>query len=73
MAVLLLSPILRKLHLSEGDAVDISVKGNSIIISPETKPKYKLNDLLKQCDLKAPMPPALSEWDAIQSVGNELW
>lgn len=72
--VILPSPLLRKLHLSEGDAVEISVKGNAIVISPCTsKPKYKLDDLLKQCDLKAPMPTDLSDWDAAPAIGNEPW
>jgi len=67
------SPVLKKLHLSEGDAIEISVKGNSIVIAPSTsKPKYALKDLLKQCDSKAPKPKELKEWDEAEPVGQEL-
>ncbi len=64
--------ILKKLDLSEGDEIEISENGNQIVITPRrNKPKYKLQELLAQCDLKAPMPEVLTEWDNIQPVGRE--
>ncbi|EGR0997149.1 hypothetical protein EHJ37_19690 [Vibrio parahaemolyticus] len=34
--------------------------------------KYKLADLLAQCEENAPMPEAITEWDESQQVGEEL-
>lgn len=64
--------ILKKLHLSEGDEIEISENGSQIVITPnQDKPKYSLKELLAQCDLKAPMPDVVKEWDAVQPVGRE--
>lgn len=64
--------ILKKLHLSEGDEIEISDNGSQILITPkQDKPKYTLKELLAQCDLKAPMPEAVKEWDEVQAVGRE--
>lgn len=35
--------------------------------------KYKLADLLAQCEENAPMPKALTEWNNAQPVGEELF
>ena len=64
--------MLNKLHLSEGDEIEISENGNQIIITPKkNKPKYTLKELLAQCDLKAPMPEAVKEWEEVQPAGRE--
>jgi antitoxin ChpS len=64
--------ILKKLHLSEGDEIEISENGNQILLTPkQNKPKYTLKELLAQCDLKAPMPEAVKEWDEVQPAGRE--
>ena len=66
--------ILKKLHLSEGDAIEITENGSQILITPkQDKPKYTLDELLAKCDLKAPMPKAVKEWDEIEAVGREQW
>lgn len=65
--------ILKKLNLSKGDAIEVTEDGNRIILTPAlTKPRYKLADLLKQCDENAPMSNSLKEWDEAQPVGREL-
>ncbi len=64
--------ILKKLHLSDGDEIEISENGNQIMITPKkNRPEYTLKELLAQCDLKAPMPEAVKEWDKVQPVGRE--
>ena len=66
------SVILKKLHLSEGDAIEISENGNQILITPkQDKPKYTLKELLAQCNLKAPIPEVVKEWDEMSSTGLE--
>lgn len=70
--MILPSAILKKLNLSDGDEVDVSESGNKIMITPKKiKPKYTLKELLAQCDLNAPMPNTVKEWDDIQPVGRE--
>lgn len=66
--------ILKKLQLSEGDAVSISEDGHRIVIEPTRKlPKYTLSELLAQCDEKALLPKDVMDWDAAKPVGNEVW
>jgi len=70
--IILPSVMLKKLHLSEGDAIEISENRNQITITPkQDKPKYMLKELLAQCDLKAPMPEVVKEWDEMSPVGLE--
>ncbi len=65
--------ILKKLHLSEGDEVEISENGRQIMITPKkNKPKFTLKELLAQCDLNAPMPEAVKEWDEVSIAGREF-
>ena len=71
--IILPSVILKKLHLSEGDAIEISENRNQIMITPkQDKPKYTLKELLAQCNLKAPMPEVVKEWDEVSPIGLEL-
>tara|TARA_R110001606_G_scaffold399101_1_gene580731 strand:- start:19032 stop:19283 length:252 start_codon:yes stop_codon:yes gene_type:complete len=64
--------LLKKLNLSQGDTITIEENGGKIVIS-NAKPVYQLKDLIAKCDLSAPMPTALQEWDAVEAVGNEKW
>ncbi|WP_163836993.1 AbrB/MazE/SpoVT family DNA-binding domain-containing protein [Spartinivicinus ruber] len=66
--------LLKKYNLTEGDAINIEENGSNIVISPVTKrPKYKLDELLAQCDSNAPVSEELSDWDNSPAVGNEIW
>ncbi len=38
-----------------------------------SRKKYKLADLLAECDPNAPMPEDLVEWDRMIPVGKEIW
>ena len=65
--------IREKLHLDEGDSVDIDVQGGKIIISPcQVKPTYTLSELVAQCDESAPYPDELKDWDEDPAVGQEV-
>ena len=52
----------------EGDIIN----GKLVLEPVQKKKRYSLNSLLKKCDVNAPMPKELTEWDNIQPVGNEL-
>ena len=64
--------IREKLPLNEGDSVEIDVQGGQIIIKPcKVRPKYKLSELVAQCDENAPYPGELGDWDEAPAVGQE--
>ncbi len=67
------SPIRRSMKLEAGQTVTIEENGSALLIRPSVRPTYRLDDLLAQCDAKAPMPAALKEWDDAAAVGNEVW
>jgi antitoxin ChpS len=54
-----------------GDVFGVDVKVDAIVLHA-AKPRYKLADLLAQCDPNAPMP-RIEEWDDMRPVGNEVW
>lgn len=59
------------LHIGENVSLELN-SNNAIVIKPLQRKKPTLNDLLAQCDTKAPMPAPDAEWDALRPVGNEL-
>lgn len=72
VGVVLPAAIREKLHLSAGDSVEIDVQGGQIVIKPcKVKPKYKLSELVAQCDENAPYPDKLREWDEAPAVSQE--
>ncbi|MBD2195068.1 MULTISPECIES: AbrB/MazE/SpoVT family DNA-binding domain-containing protein [Calothrix] len=60
--------IIQQMGLKQGDLVAISTEGNKIILSP-TKPKYTLNELLKD----ATPDKQHNEVDWGEPVGEEAW
>lgn len=36
------------------------------------RPKYKLSELVAECDLNAPVPDELRHWEAMEPVGREV-
>lgn len=65
--------ILRSLNLKDGDDVIVRCSDNQITIEPaRQRPKYKLADLLAQCDPSAPMPQEIKDWDEAPAVGKEV-
>lgn len=37
------------------------------------KPKYTAAELMAECNLQAPMPHDMEEWDRMPDVGREVW
>lgn len=71
-AVRLPVALLKKHNLACGDLLAVSDSGKEITLRPvKTKPRYRLADLMAQCDLTAPEPTELSAWNTMQSVGRE--
>lgn len=67
--------VLKALKLSAGQAMTLDTTDDGkIVLSKVSQPtKYTLEELLAQCDLSAPQPEELREWDNIRPVGNEIW
>ena len=65
-------PVRESLHLSAGQSVILEQTAEGLLVRPRTK-KYSLDELLAQCDAKAPLPKEASEWLDAPAVGNEIW
>jgi len=61
------------LGLNIGEKVGLTLKDGQLIIKPKkTKPKYKLDDLLAQCDHNAEFSEKEKQWLNANPVGREL-
>jgi len=71
--VLVLPPaVLRDLGLSAGQSMTLEkTEHDALVLS--RKPKFKLADMIAQCDPKAPTPSDLMLWDSAKPVGQEVW
>lgn len=65
--------MLAELGLSAGSVVELHVSRGTLIVepSPRKRPRYKLEDLMAQCDLSRPMSDEEREWLDAPDVGNE--
>ena len=64
--------ILDLLHLQAGATVDLDVEEGRLIVRPQTKTRYTLDELLAQCDSAAPVTVEDREWMDTPPVGREL-
>lgn len=64
----------RTLGLSEGERMDVTIADGKLIATPHVvaRPRYKLEDLLAQCDVSAPVSFEDADWLAAKPVGNEF-
>ena len=65
-------PVLKDLGLAAGQAMTLETTGDGRIVLAR-KRKYRLADLVAQCDLKAPPPADLAQWESTKPVGREVW
>ena len=63
--------LLDVLKLTAGSTVGISVDEGRLVIEPQKKPKYSLDELLAQCDPNAPINETAQEWLDAPRVGRE--
>ena len=64
--------ILDLLHLEVGDAVGLAVDGARLVVDPEVKPRYTLDELLAASDYSQPQPTEEREWIDAPAIGREL-
>ena len=57
-------------HLQDGSQVVLSLEGNKMTISSQTKRRYKLEDL--SAEMPAGKLPMVKGWDDMPPVGQEV-
>lgn len=64
--------VLRDLGLAVGHALTLETTADRrIVLTP--KRKYTLAELIAQCDLSAPPPADMADWDRMTPQGGEAW
>ena len=64
--------ILKMLQMELGSTVSMAVESGRLIIEPNARKKYSLQELLAQCDTSAPISGEDSAWTASKAAGKEL-
>ena len=64
--------VLDVLHLRPGTKVGITVERGRLVVGPHPRPRYTLDELLAQCDPKAPRRKEDREWVSGKPAGGEL-
>jgi antitoxin ChpS len=64
--------LLDALKLRAGAKVGLTVEDGRLIIEPQPRPSYTLDDLLAQCDAAAEITDDDREWLDAPPVGREL-
>jgi antitoxin ChpS len=64
--------ILELLHLQPGSTVGVEVEGGRLVVEPQARPRYSLDELLAQCDAAAEVSAEDREWLDAKPVGSEL-
>ena len=63
--------LLELVHLEAGSRVDIDVQQGRLIVVPQKKKRYKLADLLAQCNPALPITSEEKEWLDAPAFGLE--
>ncbi|WP_024656331.1 AbrB/MazE/SpoVT family DNA-binding domain-containing protein [Pseudomonas syringae USA007] len=72
-AIRLPANVLKQMSLSSGDVLTLDASAEVITLKPaKSKLHYRLADLMAKCDLSAPEPTELVEWNTMQPIGREV-
>lgn len=64
--------MLDALDLSADAPVDLSVRGGRIVVTPRARRRYALDELLAECDPRAPLTEEDRLWTSGKRAGGEL-
>jgi antitoxin ChpS len=64
--------VLDMLHLQAGATIGLVVDGGRLIVEPQPRRRYTLDELLAQCDPAAEPTPEDREWLDARPAGKEL-
>ena len=62
--------LLDLLRLHSGAKVGLAVESGRLVVEPQKRPHYTLEELLSQCDPKAPINEEEREWLDSEAVGG---
>jgi antitoxin ChpS len=60
------------LHLRPGAKVGLAVQSGRLVVEPQQRPRYTLNELLAQCNPRARRSKEEREWLDDKPTGGEL-
>jgi antitoxin ChpS len=60
------------LHLQPGAKVGIAIESGRLVVEPQQRPRYTLDQLLSQCHRKARRTRQEREWLDSKAAGGEL-
>jgi antitoxin ChpS len=64
--------LLDALDLSPDEPVGLTIKGGRLVVEPEPRRRYSLDDLIAQCDRKTRRLPDDQQWVSGERAGREL-
>jgi antitoxin ChpS len=64
--------LLEVLHLAAGNKVGLAVENGRLVVEPQTKLRYTLEELLAQCDASLEFVDEEREWLDAKPTGEEL-
>lgn len=64
--------LLELLQIGAGAKVGLAVENGRLIVEPQVRPRYTLDELLAQCDSSVEASPEDREWLDAKPVGDEL-
>jgi len=64
--------LLDVLHLRPGAKVGLAVRNGRLVVEPQQRPRYTLDELLAQCNAKARRSKEEREWLDDKPTGGEL-
>jgi len=64
--------LLDLLHLSAGAKVALAVDNGRLVVEPQSRPRYTLQELLAASDYSQPQSPEDREWVDAPATGGEL-
>ena len=56
-------PVLDSMELGPNMKVALHIEGGRLVVEPHPKPRYRLAELVAQCDSDAPMSEEARAWD----------
>ena len=64
-------PLLESLKLGANSKVALAIEDGRLVVMPQRKPRYSLDELLSQCDADAAMDRESRQWLDDGPVGDE--